>query len=108
MAQEFFESFMEIFNDAELRLIRLLKQKLNAIQMSKNAENLNDDVENEFKTRFRQSQNKREKNVGDLKGKVSNNKSGVITFFKESISLKRLCQNNENFSGSSDENSELS
>ena len=53
MSQEFFESFMEIFNDAELRLIRLLKQKLNAIQLCKNEENLNDDVDQEFTARFR-------------------------------------------------------
>lgn len=63
MMIEFYEGFEALFTDADIRLRRILKQKLRAISLSEKGQIENDHVE-QFKIRFKDLQREQKLDQG--------------------------------------------
>jgi len=59
VSSEYFDYFLQLFKDGEVRLRRILSQKLRSILNCKSAQFIMEDEETEFKNRFKKSQTAR-------------------------------------------------
>lgn len=109
MMHEYYEGFEALFTDADIRLRRILKQKLRAISLCERGM-IETDHEKIFDTKFKNtvrickdddgSEDSHEKKESGGHhhhhhhdhGKDNNECSGKIAFFKQSIPLKRLLE----------------